>query len=470
MKGKIMSNKQLQVIILAAGKGTRMYSSMPKVLHELAGKPLVQHVVDSAKALNAESISLVYGHGGEQVKNKLDDETLIWCEQKEQLGTGHAVQQAVEAINDTSNVLILYGDVPLLSKDTLEKLLKAKDKQALALLTANLDNPAGYGRIVRNSENKDNSIVEKKVEKIVEEKDASEAIKKITEVNSGVMVVNGDKLKQWLAKIGNNNVQGEYYLTDLIELAVKEGETGNSYIVEDNKEIEGINNKIQLADLEREYQKRQAVNLMTKGVTLRDPLRFDLRGEIETGQDVSIDINVIIEGQCKIGNNVKIGANTILKDMTIGDNVEILENCILEKSIVSNGCLIGPFARLRPDTQLDENAKVGNFVEIKKSHIAKGSKVSHLSYIGDTEMGENVNIGAGTITCNYDGAYKHVTKIGDNAFIGSNTALVAPIEIGSGATIGAGSTLNKNAEADKLTFSRAAQKTIDGWKRPTKIK
>ena len=461
-----MSDKQLQVIILAAGKGTRMYSSMPKVLHELAGKPLVQHVVDCAKALNAESISLVYGHGGEQVKNKLDDETLIWCEQKEQLGTGHAVQQAVEAINDTSNVLILYGDVPLLSKDTLEKLLQAKDKQAIALLTANLDNPAGYGRIVRSSANKDNSIIEK----IVEEKDASEAIKQITEVNSGVMVVNGDKLKRWLSKIGNDNSQGEYYLTDLIELAVQEGEIVNSYIVADNKEIEGINNKIQLADLEREYQKRQAVNLMTKGVTLRDPLRFDLRGEIETGQDVSIDINVIIEGQCKIGNNVKIGANTILKDMTIGDNVEILENCILEKSIVSNGCLIGPFARLRPDTQLDENAKVGNFVEIKKSHIAKGSKVNHLSYIGDTEMGENVNIGAGTITCNYDGAYKHLTKIGDNAFIGSNTALVAPIEIGRGATIGAGSTLNKNAEADKLTFSRAAQKTIDGWKRPTKIK
>ena len=461
-----MSDKQLQVIILAAGKGTRMYSSMPKVLHELAGKPLVQHVVDCAKALNAESISLVYGHGGEQVKNKLDDETLIWCEQKEQLGTGHAVQQAVEAIKDTSNVLILYGDVPLLSKDTLEKLLQAKDKQAIALLTANLDNPAGYGRIVRSSANKDNSIVEK----IVEEKDASEVIKQITEVNSGVMVVNGDKLKQWLAKIGNNNVQGEYYLTDLIELAVKEGETVNTYIVEDNKEIEGINNKIQLADLEREYQKRQAVNLMTKGVTLRDPLRFDLRGEIETGQDVSIDINVIIEGQCKIGNNVKIGANTILKDMTIGDNVEILENCILEKSIVSNGCLIGPFARLRPETQLDENAKVGNFVEIKKSHIAKGSKVNHLSYIGDTEMGENVNVGAGTITCNYDGAYKHLTKIGDNAFIGSNTALVAPIEIGRGATIGAGSTLNKDAEENKLTFSRAAQKTIDGWKRPTKIK
>ncbi len=457
-----MSDKPLQVIILAAGKGTRMYSSMPKVLHEIAGKPLLQHVIDSAKALKAESISLVYGHGGEQVINTLNDESLVWCEQKEQLGTGHAVQQAVNTINDRSTVLILYGDVPLLSKASLEELLKAKGTGSIALLTANLETPAGYGRIVRNSENG--------VDKIVEEKDASAAIKTIKEVNSGVMAVNGDKLKQWLAKIGNNNAQGEYYLTDLIELAVAEGEIVNSYIVEDDKQIEGINNKLQLAELEREYQKRQAIKLMTKGLTLRDPNRFDIRGELEIGQDVIIDVNVIIKGQCKIGNNVEIGANTTIKDMIIGDNVQILENCILEKSTVSNGCIIGPFARLRPETQLDENAKVGNFVEIKKSHIAKGSKVNHLSYIGDTEMGENVNIGAGTITCNYDGAYKHMTIIGSNAFIGSNTALVAPIQIGEGATIGAGSTLNKNAEAHKLTFSRAPQKNISGWQRPVKNK
>ncbi|WP_198262943.1 bifunctional UDP-N-acetylglucosamine diphosphorylase/glucosamine-1-phosphate N-acetyltransferase GlmU [sulfur-oxidizing endosymbiont of Gigantopelta aegis] len=451
----------LQVIILAAGKGTRMYSNTPKVLHELAGKALVQHVIDSAKALDASSISLVYGHGGEQVKQTLSNESLLWCEQTEQLGTGHAVQQAVGAINDEANVLILYGDVPLLSKETLEKLLIAKAEQNLALLTANLDNPSGYGRIVRT---------DNKIEKIVEEKDASEEIKTITEVNSGVMVVNGEKLKTWLSQIGNNNAQGEYYLTDLIELAVKEGETVNSYIVRDHKEIEGINNKLQLADLEREYQKRQAICLMTQGVTLKDPARFDLRGEVELGMDVIIDINVIIEGQCKIGHNVKIGANSIIKDMIIGDNVEILENCILEKSIVGNGCNIGPYARLRPDTELGENAKVGNFVEIKKSIIAQGSKVNHLSYIGDTHMGKNVNVGAGTITCNYDGAYKHITKIGDNAFIGSNTALVAPIEIGEGATIGAGSTLNKDAEENKLTFSRAPQKKIEGWKRPSKNK
>ncbi len=467
-----MSETQLQVIILAAGKGTRMYSSKPKVLHELAGKPLVQHVVDCARALNAESISLVYGHGGEEVKKTLSDETLIWCEQKEQLGTGHAVQQAMDSISDSANVLILYGDVPLLSKDTLEQLLQAKGEQSIALLTANLENPVGYGRIVRNSENNETaeSQLDWPIERIVEEKDASGLIKQIKEINSGVMVVNGDKLKQWLAKIDNNNAQGEYYLTDLIELAVKEGERVNSYIVFDNKEIEGINNKIQLADLEREYQKRQAIQLMTQGVTLKDPQRFDLRGELEVGQDVIIDINVIIEGQCKIGNNTQIGANTILKNVIIGDNVEILENCILEKSQVGNKCCIGPFARLRPETQLEEKVKVGNFVEIKKSHIEKASKVNHLSYIGDTEMGENVNIGAGTITCNYDGAYKHVTKIGDNAFIGSNTALVAPIEIGHGATIGAGSTLNKNAKEEKLTFSRAPQKMINGWKRPTKNK
>lgn len=462
MNVKTLSDKSLQVIILAAGKGTRMYSDLPKVLHKLAGKSLVEHVIDSAEALKAESISLIYGHGAEQVKNSLQGRKLIWCEQKEQLGTGHAVQQAIETVNDSANVLILYGDVPLLSTETLNKLLEAKQDSSIALLTANLNNPQGYGRIVRNSD--------ANIEKIVEEKDASEVIRQITEINSGVMVVNGDKLKQWLIKIGNNNAQGEYYLTDLIELAVLEGEVVHSHIVADNKEIEGINNKIQLAELEREYQKRQAYTLMAKGVTIRDPNRFDCRGTIETGQDVIIDINVIIEGHCKIGSNVSIGANTILKDITIGDNVEILENCILEKSKIDNGCLIGPFARLRPETQLDENAKVGNFVEIKKSHIARGSKVNHLSYIGDTEMGENVNIGAGTITCNYDGAYKHLTKIGDNAFIGSNTALVAPIEIGSGATIGAGSTLSRNAEADKLTFTRAGQKTLDGWKRPSKQK
>ncbi|MCK5696671.1 MAG: bifunctional UDP-N-acetylglucosamine diphosphorylase/glucosamine-1-phosphate N-acetyltransferase GlmU, partial [Gammaproteobacteria bacterium] len=372
-------NKSLQVIILAAGKGTRMYSNIPKVLHQLAGKALVEHVIDCAESLNASSISLIYGHGGEQVKSLLTDKSLIWCEQKEQLGTGHAVQQAITSIDDNANVLILYADVPLLSATTLIKLLEAKQDSPMALLTANLPNPQGYGRIVRN----DNA----QIKKIVEQKDATESELHISEINSGVMVVDGDKLKSWLSQIGNNNAQGEYYLTDLIELAVLEGETVHSYIVEDNKEIEGINNKVQLADMEREYQFRQATLLMEKGVTLRDPNRFDCRGSIEVGKDVSIDINVILEGHCKLGHNVTIGANSILKDMIIGDNVEILENCILEKSTIGNGCHIGPYARLRPETQLDDNAKVGNFVEIKKSYIAKGSKVNHLSYIGDTQMG-----------------------------------------------------------------------------------
>lgn len=454
--------KPLQVIILAAGKGTRMYSSLPKVLHLLAGKPLVQHVIDSARNLDAQDITLVYGHGAEQVKNSISDPHLNWCEQAEQLGTGHAVQQAEQYIKDQANVLILYGDVPLLSITTLEKLIAAKQNQALALLTSVLDKPTGYGRIVRDSNNR--------IQKIVEEKDATDEIRTIREINSGVMVVDGNRLKTWLQKIDNNNAQGEYYLTDLIELAVQEGETVNSYIVPDSKEIEGINNKLQLAELERAYQRIQAEKLMTYGVTLRDPARFDLRGQLKTGRDVIIDINVIIEGDCSIGSNVSIGANTVIKNSVIADNVTILENCIIEQSVIGNACNIGPFARLRPDSELEENAKVGNFVELKKAHIAKGSKVNHLSYIGDTLMGENVNIGAGTITCNYDGAYKHVTKIGDNAFIGSNTALVAPIEIGAGATVGAGSTLSKDAEPEKLTFTRAAQKTISGWKRPVKTK
>lgn len=453
-------NKLLEVIILAAGKGTRMYSEKPKVLHKLAGKSLLQYVIDSAYELGSESINVVYGHGGNQVIECIKDQKLNWCEQKEQLGTGHAVMQAIRFIHDSSQVIILYGDVPLLKIATLKKLLLEKQTSSLCLLTAKLDNPEGYGRIVRNKQGS--------IEKITEEKNASNEIKQINEINSGIMIVNGDKLKSWLDKINNKNAQGEYYLTDLIELAVQEGEIVNSHIVADNKEIEGINNKIQLAELEREFQKRQAIKLMESGVTLMDPGRFDLRGKVETGNDVSIDINVILEGHCSIGNNVSIGANSIIKDSIIGDDVNIFENCVIEKSIIKSGCNIGPFARLRPETQLDENAKVGNFVEIKKSHIGKGSKISHLSYIGDTEMGENVNVGAGTITCNYDGTYKHLTKIGDNAFIGSNTALVAPIEIGEGATIGAGSTLGKDAEAGKLTLSRAKQITMQGWKRPIK--
>lgn len=455
-----IKNSPLEVIILAAGKGTRMYSSKPKVLHTLGGKVLLQHVVDTAKELAATSINVVYGHGGEQVKKLLADESVNWCEQAEQLGTGHAVQQAIDYISDESDILILYGDVPLLSPTTLNHLLSAKQYHKIALLTANLQNPSGYGRIVRDSAHV--------IQKIVEEKDADEATKLIFEINSGVMVVSGRELKKWLSQLDNNNVQNEYYLTDLIELAVKQDEQVASYIVANDKEIEGINNKIQLAALEREFQQRQATELMAKGVSLIDPARFDLRGSLETGQDVHIDINVIIEGQCRFGNNVRIGANSVIKDSLVADNVAILENCVIEKADIAAGCNIGPFARLRPDTELAENVKVGNFVEIKKSKIEAGSKVNHLSYIGDTLMGKNVNIGAGTITCNYDGANKHLTRIGDNAFIGSNSALVAPLEVGENATIGAGTTLSNDADKGELTLARVKQRTIRGWKRPVK--
>jgi bifunctional UDP-N-acetylglucosamine pyrophosphorylase/glucosamine-1-phosphate N-acetyltransferase len=457
-----IKNPPLEVIILAAGQGTRMYSSKPKVLHTLGGKVLLRHVVDTAKKLAAASINVVYGHGGEQVKSLLANESLNWCEQAEQLGTGHAVQQAINYISDESEVLILYGDVPLLSPTTLNHLLSAKQQHKIALLSANLDDPSGYGRIVRDSNNV--------IQKIIEEKEADEEIKSITEINSGVMAVSGQELKKWLSQLDNNNAQNEYYLTDVIELAVKEGEIVASYIVADDKEIEGINNKNQLAALEREYQLRNAYELMAKGVTLMDPARFDLRGSLETGQDVHIDVNVIIEGNCQFGNNVRIGANSIIKNTIIADNVTILENCVIERATIAAECNVGPFSRLRPETKLAEKTKVGNFVEIKKSTIAAGSKVNHLSYIGDTLMGENVNIGAGTITCNYDGANKYVTKIGDNVFIGSNSALVAPLEIGANATIGAGTTLSNDAEKGKLTLARVKQRTIQGWKRPVKNK
>jgi len=457
-----IKNPPLEVIILAAGKGTRMYSSKPKVLHTLGGKVLLKHVVDAAKKLTATSINVVYGHGGEQVKSLLVNESLNWCEQAEQLGTGHAVQQAIDYISDESDVLILYGDVPLLSSTTLNHLLSAKQHHKIALLTAKLDSPSGYGRIVRDSGNV--------IQKIVEEKDADETTKLISEINSGVMVVSGAELKKWLSQLNNNNAQNEYYLTDLIELAVKEAELVASYTVADNKEIEGINNKMQLAALEREYQLKQANELMEKGVSLIDPARFDLRGSLAVGQDVHIDVNVIIEGNCQFGNNVRVGANSVIKDTIIADNVTILENCVIEQAAIAADCNVGPFSRLRPETKLAEKVKVGNFVEIKKSIIAAGSKVNHLSYIGDTLMGLNVNIGAGTITCNYDGANKHVTKIGDNAFIGSNSALVAPLEIGPNATIGAGTTLNNDAEEGKLTLARVKQRTFDGWKRPVKNK
>jgi len=449
----------LAVVILAAGKGTRMKSSMPKVLHPLAHKPLVQHVIDTARSLDPSQIVVVYGHGGDQVREVVIDADLSWAEQAEQLGTGHAVQQAMPHIKEADRVLVLYGDVPLTSAETLRELLDQAGK-GMGLLTINLDDPSGYGRIVRDDKGA--------VERIVEQKDANADELAIQEVNTGIMVFPGEKLSGWLNGLSNNNAQGEYYLTDLLAMAVSDGVSIAVTQPEHQFEADGVNNKLQLAELERAYQRLQADRLMTDGVLLRDPNRFDLRGSLTHGTDCEIDINVIIEGNVTLGNNVKIGANVVLRNVSIGDNTVVVENCIFDDATVGADCTIGPFSRLRPGADLTGGAHIGNFVEIKKSVVGLGSKVNHLTYIGDSQIGAGVNIGAGTITCNYDGANKHTTVIGDNAFIGSNSALVAPVTIGKGATIGAGSVIRKDTPDDKLTLSGGKQVTIENWKRPKK--
>jgi bifunctional UDP-N-acetylglucosamine pyrophosphorylase/glucosamine-1-phosphate N-acetyltransferase len=449
----------LAVVILAAGKGTRMKSSMPKVLHPLAHKPLVQHVIDTARTLDPSQIVVVYGHGGDQVRKVVTDADLSWAEQAEQLGTGHAVQQAMPHIKEADRVLVLYGDVPLTSAQTLRELLDKAD-DGMGLLTINLDDPSGYGRIVRDDKGG--------VERIVEQKDANADELAIQEVNTGIMVFPGEKLSGWLNGLSNNNAQGEYYLTDLLAMAVKDGVSIAVTQPKHQFEADGVNNKLQLAELERAYQRLQADQLMTDGVLLRDPNRFDLRGSLTHGTDCEIDINVIIEGKVTLGNNVKIGANVVLRNVSIGDNTVVVENCIFDDATVGADCTIGPFSRLRPGADLTGGAHIGNFVEIKKSVVGLGSKVNHLTYIGDSQIGAGVNIGAGTITCNYDGANKHTTVIGDNAFIGSNSALVAPVTIGKGATIGAGSVIRKDTPDNKLTLSGGKQVTIENWERPKK--
>ena len=449
----------LAVVILAAGKGTRMKSSMPKVLHPLAHKPLVQHVIDTARSLDPSQIVVVYGHGGDQVREVVIDADLSWAEQAEQLGTGHAVQQAMPHIKEADRVLVLYGDVPLTSAETLRELLDQAGK-GMGLLTINLDDPSGYGRIVRDDKGA--------VERIVEQKDANADELSIQEVNTGIMVFPGDKLTGWLNGLSNNNAQGEYYLTDLLAMAVNDGVSIAVTQPEHQFEADGVNNKLQLAELERAYQRLQANRLMTDGVLLRDPNRFDLRGTLTHGSDCEIDINVIIEGTVTLGNNVKIGANVVLRNVSIGDNTVVVENCIFDDATVGADCTIGPFSRLRPGADLTGGAHIGNFVEIKKSTVGLGSKVNHLTYIGDSQIGAGVNIGAGTITCNYDGANKHTTVIGDNAFIGSNSALVAPVTIGKGATIGAGSVIRKDTPDEQLTLTGSKQVTISNWERPKK--
>jgi bifunctional UDP-N-acetylglucosamine pyrophosphorylase/glucosamine-1-phosphate N-acetyltransferase len=450
----------LNIIILAAGKGTRMYSDLPKVLHTLAGKPLVQHVLDCGISLQPQQICIVYGHGGEAVPQAMQHYGAKFVIQEPQLGTGHAVQQAMPHLQDDSRTLILYGDVPLIQHSTLHQMLQAGE--GLVLLTVDLDNPTGYGRIVRNQEGD--------VQRIVEQKDASAEVLEISEVNTGIMIAPTAKLREWLGKLRNDNAQGEYYLTDIVAMAVEQGVAVHTVQPAHGWEVEGINNKMQLASLERVWQKQIATKLLTQGVTLNDPARIDVRGELVCGRDVEIDVGCIFEGKVTLGDRVKISAYSVVRNASIGPGTQVAAYSHIDSSELGADCHVGPYARLRPGSKLHDHAHVGNFVEIKNSEIGQGSKANHLSYIGDSTVGNRVNIGAGTITCNYDGANKFRTIIEDDAFIGSDTQLVAPVRVGKGATIGAGSTITKDTPAGELTLSRSKQVTIAGWQRPVKGK
>lgn len=449
----------LKVVVLAAGKGTRMKSSMPKVLHCVADKPMVQHVIDAAASIGATDTVVVVGHGADQVRQAISG-SVQYAEQTEQLGTGHAVQQALPLLQADDTVLIAYGDVPLTRPTTLQKLVADVTDNNLSLLTVALDDPAGYGRIVRDSAGN--------VTGIVEHKDATAEQQKICEINTGILAGRAAVLSELLDRIDNNNSQKEYYLTDIFKLASEQGISIVTHNPDDEWEVSGVNSRVQLAELERIHQHNIAVALMDGGATLRDPARIDVRGSLSTGQDCIIDINCVFEGDVTLGDNVTIGPNCVLKNASIASGTQIKANCHIEDSTVAENCAIGPFARLRPGTELAEQAHIGNFVEIKKSTIARGSKVNHLSYVGDSEVGEQVNIGAGTITCNYDGANKSKTIIEDGVFIGSSTQLVAPVTVRRNAVIGAGSTITKTIEENQLAFTRARLRTVDNWPRPRK--
>lgn len=448
------------IVILAAGKGTRMKSELPKVLHCLAGRPLLQHVVDTARTVDDANILVVTGHGAEQVQSVISTDHLICIEQTEQLGTAHAVLQALPLLTSNATTLILYGDVPLISPETIFGMLNNVSEESIALLTVQLADPTGYGRIVRDERGE--------VAAIVEQKDASAEQLQISEVNTGVLALPSECLQAWLPQIGNNNAQGEYYLTDIISIARSAGYLVKTFQPAAIEEVEGVNNRLQLNNLERYYQLQQAKRLMSEGVTLADAARIDVRGNLKTGTDNFIDINCIFSGDVVLGNNISVGPNCLISNSVIGNGVEIKANSVIEQCQIGNNAVIGPFARLRPGTELAAGVKIGNFVETKKIKVGKGSKINHLSYIGDAELGEDVNVGAGTITCNYDGVNKHLTTIGNNAFIGSNTSLVAPVDVGKNATVGAGSTINKNVPEGELGLTRASQKNIAGWKRPSK--
>ncbi|SPZ43881.1 Bifunctional protein GlmU [Plesiomonas shigelloides] len=454
-----MPNQHFSVVILAAGKGTRMHSDLPKVLHPIAGKPMVSHVIDTARSIGAENIHLIYGHGGDQLQARLSGDDLNWVIQAEQLGTGHAMQQAAPHFADDEVVLMLYGDVPLISANTLKRLLQAKPVNGIGLLTAKLDNPAGYGRILRENG---------KVAGIIEHKDASAEQLAIREVNTGILVADGKNLKRWLAKLTNNNAKGEYYMTDVIAMAYEEQHEIVAVHPNHFYEVEGVNNRQQLARLERIYQGEQADRLLEAGVMLLDPARFDLRGSVQCGRDVVIDTNVILEGQIVLGNRVRVGTGCVLKNCTVADDTEIKPYTLIEDASVGHACSVGPFGRLRPGAVMHDHSHVGNFVEMKKAVLGQGSKANHLTYLGDAVIGERVNIGAGTITCNYDGVNKFQTTIGNDVFVGSDTQLIAPVAIADGATIGAGSTITKDVAEGELVISRVAQRHIRNWQRPVK--
>lgn len=449
----------LSVIILAAGAGTRMRSTKPKVLHKLAGLPMVEHVYNTSKALAAKQVQVVYGHGGELLKQQCNHFNVEWCLQAEQLGTAHAVQQASPNINNDDIALVLYADVPLIKAETLDNLVKNVSANNVALLTVHLNDATGYGRIVRKNG---------KVISIVEHKDATDEIKAIQEVNTGMLAVRAGYLNECLNKIDDNNAQGEFYLTDVIALAVNDGNEVITVQAEHSYEVEGINDRKQLARLERIFQCGIADKLFSEGVSIADPKRLDVRGQLNAGSDSFIDVNCVFEGEVSIGTGVTIGAGCIIKDSSIASDCIIKPYSVIENAVIDKQVEVGPFARIRPGTHLYENSRVGNFVEIKNTSLGKSSKASHLSYLGDSEIGKNVNIGAGTITCNYDGANKFKTVIKDGAFIGSDTQLVAPVTVGKNATIGAGSTITKDTEDETLTLSRTVQKSIKGWSRPKK--
>jgi len=454
------ASRPLAAVILAAGQGKRMHSDLPKVLQPLAGRPLLAHVIATAAGLKPAAMHVVYGHGGERVRAAFADSPVSWVLQAEQLGTGHALQQVAPQLRDDQLVLVLYGDVPLIRNATLSALLALAGSDSVALLTVMLEDPTGYGRVIRDARGR--------VRRIVEQKDAGARELRVRECNTGVLAAPAGRLKSWLARLKNDNAQREFYLTDVIAMAVREGARVQPLIAPTATEVLGVNDKQQLAEVEAAYRREQALALMRAGVTLIDPARLDVRGTLEVGRDVEIDVNVVFEGRVKLADRVRIGANCFIRDAEFGADTRVFANCVIDGAVAGPRCSIGPFARIRPSSVLADGVHIGNFVEVKNTQVGQGSKANHLTYLGDSIVGSGVNVGAGTVTCNYDGVNKSTTHIGDGAFIGSGSMLVAPVRIGAGATIGAGSTITQDTPDHQLTLGRARQVSVPGWQRPRK--